>query len=94
MRTVYRYDLQEIDQQVIAMPKGAQLLLIERQTRLPLAMSLWALVDPDEEIVNRKIFWRGTGTTVPGDVTYHIPYINSYQEQNGFVWHFFDGGEQ
>lgn len=90
MRTIYRYDLEEVPDQFIQLPRNAQILTIQRQTRLPLGLSLWALVDTDEPLVDRKIILRGTGTEDPGD----HPYICTYQEQSGFVWHFFDGGEQ
>lgn len=93
MRTIYRYEVAETDRQLIPMPRGARLLSIQRQTRFPLGMSLWALVDPEAEIVNRTIFWRGTGHEAPGDETYKTYYIGTYQEADGIVGHFFDGGE-
>lgn len=90
MKAVYRYDLDEVIEQEIEIPRNAQLLKVERQTRLPLGLSLWALIDPDEPMARRKIFLVGTGhLEVPDSAIF----ISTYQEPMGFVWHFFDGGE-
>lgn len=89
MRTIYRYDLREEHEQLVPLPRNSQILTIQRQTRFPLSLSLWALVDTEEPVVLRKIILVGTGTEDPGD----HPYISTFQETSGFVWHFFDGGE-
>jgi len=91
MRVVYRYDLQAIPDQDVELTAGAQLLAVMRQIRAPHSMSLWALIDTDYPIVNRRILWRGTGTA--DDIPEDAVHINTTQETDGFVWHFFDGGE-
>lgn len=91
MKTIFRFDLQEAAMQTIEMPKGAQILHIARQTRFPLRLSLWALVDPDAPPVERQIQLVGTGHgEVPDE---GATFIATYQEASGYVWHFFDRGE-
>jgi hypothetical protein len=91
MRVVYRYDLAETPDQDVELTAGAQILLVMRQIRAPHNMSLWALVDTDNPIVNRRILWRGTGTA--DAIPEAAIFLNTTQEADGFVWHFFDGGE-
>jgi hypothetical protein len=91
MRSVYRYDLAQVPDQILPIQAGAEFLHVARQVRAPHGLSLWALVDPYEGITERKILLRGTGTE--DDIPEGAIFISTYQEADGFVWHFFDGGE-
>lgn len=90
MRAVFRYPIAFEHEQDIEIQRNAELLTIERQTRAPHGLSLWALVDPDAPGVRRRIMLVGTGHT---EVTEGARWIATCQEADGFVWHFFDMGE-
>ena len=96
MRTIYRYDLELQHEQLITLPRNAEILTVDRQTRLPLGLSLWALINTDEPVVDRKIILVGTGTEDPNEAFGGVDakFIATFQEPSGFVWHFFDGGEE
>lgn len=86
-RAIWKYPLIEGRKQgrkhVIAMPRGAHILSLQRQGMSP---TLWALVDPDAEKVERVFEIVGTGWTV--DVS-HLAYVGTWQD-GGFVWHLFE----
>lgn len=96
MRTIYRYDLEVEHEQLVSLPRNAEILTVDRQTRFPLGLSLWALIDTAEPVVDRKIILVGTGTEDPNSAYGGVEakYIATVQEPSGFVWHFFDGGDE
>jgi hypothetical protein len=69
------------------MPIGARLLTVAVQHNEP---QIWALVDPDGALVERRVLTAGTGHPIEG----RPPYVASYQLLDGaLVFHVFDGGE-
>jgi hypothetical protein len=84
---VYKYDLKVIDQQIIEMPVGANLLTVQLQHG---NLKLWAAVDSNI-MTKRSIVILGTGHEI--DYTPE-KYIGTFQMMNGnLVFHVFDGGE-
>jgi hypothetical protein len=84
-QTVYKYSLRIDDEQVVLLPKGAQMLTVQTQNDHAF---LWALVDTIHEVEPRKVFIRGTGHGVSGVGRY----ISTFQMHGGdLVFHAFEG---
>lgn len=84
--TIWKYPLQIIDEQIIPMPAGAEILCCQVQRGI---VCLWARVDPSAATTERRIHIRGTGH--PGATG---EYIGTFQAENGaLVFHVFDAGE-
>lgn len=91
---VWRYDIKpsmnERGELSISMPREAQLLHVETKDEQP---SLWALVDPKAEKIDRNLLVYGTGHPVP---LFHGKYVGTFlvKEMNvTLVFHVFDNGE-
>jgi hypothetical protein len=84
-KTVYKYSLRVDDEQVVLLPRDAELLTIQVQHGQPV---LWALVDPTRIEEPRKISIRGTGHDAPGVGRY----ISTFQMYGGeLAFHAFEG---
>jgi len=85
MRSIWKFELETVDEQSIEMPFAAEMLDVQVQYGKP---CLWALVDPSAKLIRRKIITHGTGHLVPettGD------YIGTYQQENGrLIFHVFE----
>lgn len=95
MYTVHKFpiDLQSGADQSFMMPMGAEILDVQVQNGVP---TLWAFVDTDAPIVQRRIVMVGTGTDAfcATSQRQSRPYIGTVQLRNGMlVLHFFDRGE-
>jgi hypothetical protein len=93
---IWRYeikpmDLDERSELSISMPRHAQLLHVETKDGQP---SLWALVDPKAEKVDRNLLVYGTGHPVP---LFHGKYVGTFllkaTHVTTLVFHVFDNGE-
>ncbi len=83
--TIWKFPLLVEDEQIINVPKGAQLLHIETQYNTP---CLWAMVDELREKEPIKIFTCGTGQ--PINATVKQEYLGTYQLRGGqFIGHVF-----
>jgi len=65
MKTIRRYHLQATKVQSIMLPHGSQILDV--QTKGDDSPVLWALVDPEEQEVERTITLYTTGVEMPDD---------------------------
>lgn len=72
MKTVWRFQLQLIDEQEIEMPKGAVPIKVGSMENEP---CLWALVDDSLEYKKYKIYMFGTGHSIPAYL--NIDYLGS-----------------
>jgi len=81
---IHKYRIKFDTSDYVEMPKGAQILDVQIQYE---TFCVWAIVDPEQEMVQRKISIIGTGQKVNGG-----KYIATIQNSI-FVWHIFDGGE-
>jgi hypothetical protein len=66
---VFKYDLPLFDNVAIHMPLGAQVVKVGTQKGRPF---VWALVDPDADIVPHRFALYGTGSDIPEGVEEHI----------------------
>jgi len=67
MLSVWKFILDETDEQIIQIPFGAEFLTVQVQHGSP---CLWALVDTDAPLVPMKILVVGTGKEVPDNTRY------------------------
>lgn len=87
MKTIWKYGFPTLDSHTFTMPRGAELLTVAAQFDAP---CIWALVDPDQPSVERKIRIYGTGHPIEHD----DPYVGTYQLAVGsLIFHVFDAGE-
>ncbi len=82
MKTVYKYRLTGKYTTTLQLPKQAQILSVQMQEGVP---TLWALVDPTEELIPRYFSIVGTGWEIEEEVTH----IGTFME-GAFVWHVFE----
>lgn len=86
MSEVWKFTLAIEDEQHVPMPQDSQLLHVADQYG---HLALWALVEPYEPSVKRRILIRGTGHAIYGH-----PHVGTVVTAGGsLVWHVFDGGE-
>ncbi len=84
-KTIWKYDLEVTDKQVIHAPKGAKFLTVQTQKNTP---CLWVLVDPDIPRVSYSISTYGTGHKIDDTIG---TYIGTYMTQaDNFVGHVFN----
>lgn len=85
MKKIWKYTLEILDEQVISMPRNANILYVENQYG---DVKIWVEVDDEEEVYeDRTIYMHGTGHTYEA----HNRYIGSVQIYNGnLVFHIFE----
>lgn len=84
-KTVWKFELQTTDDQVLKIPSGAQFLKLDTQYGNPV---FWMLVDPDNEKLDLKVRIVGTGN--PANIGNTFWYMGSYQLSGGaLVFHAF-----
>lgn len=92
--TIFKYQLQVTDIQVLRLPKNAKILSVQVQMQdygqgLKETIQLWALVDKAEpQLEDRKIAMYGTGNPIPSDAGSYISTIQMYR--SSLVFHFFE----
>ena len=91
--TIWKYELEVTDDQVIKVPKDAKFLMTaqaqpNRHLRLKAALCVWAIVDPDKPRVDVKFKVLGTGN--PCDIGPNFGYLGTAQFFEGsLVFHVF-----
>lgn len=86
MSTIWKYELQGTDLQVVEMPLGARLLTVQVQDAQP---CLWALVDPTADTGPRRIRIFGTGHPIaPSPAS--LRFIATFQLHGVLVFHAFE----
>lgn len=87
--TIWKFPLSVRDHSIL-MPRGARLLSVAIQGGEP---CLWAMVDPSQPRVARRIGVQLTGAEI-GQRSLSLPFIGTLLLENGlFVTHVFDLGE-
>lgn len=69
MKTIWKYKLPYEQEFAIAIPRGAEILIVETQYGHPQsqAMTMWVLVDPQQPTEQRHFRLGGTGGPLPDD---------------------------
>ena len=83
MRTIHKFELAVIGEQIISIPSSAIILDIQEQNGV---ICLWAELDDSDIKFDRNIYMTGTGQEI-NFVT--IVYIATVQK-GGLVWHFYE----
>ncbi len=89
MNSIWKFSLDIVDRQKVAMPAHSHLLTAQFQGE---QLMLWALVDLKQQSRNRIIRIYGTGR--PCNEQTSEAYLTSVQEGSSLIWHVFDGGEE
>lgn len=91
MKRIFKYPFMVDDEVTILMPKDARILSAYSQGG-DYFLCVWALVNPDNEVVSRLLHIRGTGH--PADGLDEKPFLGTVHLFDGnLVYHVFDGGE-
>lgn len=95
MNTVYKYEIpaalsalgaQFVHEFTLALPKEGRVLNMDvQQSRSP-KFQIWALVDPEAELSERKFLFLGTGHNTERK---NVQYIDSWVT-DGLVFHLFE----
>ena len=86
MKSIHKYELQTTDSQMILMPHGAQIISCQMQREIP---CLWAIVNPEEQLMPIRLRVYGTGHPVSDSET--LKFIGTYQLDGGrLVFHIFE----
>ena len=83
MRTIFTYQLELVDKQIIVMPDKAEIISSQSKDGI---LCLWAIVETDNNPIRRTFFIVGTGHMLPNTELKHIQTIHD----RGFVWHVFE----
>jgi len=84
---IWKYKLNIYENGELEMPDGAVPLSVQSQNGQP---CLWAMVDPEKELVLRKFRIIGTGHKFNNSFK-HSDYIGTFQQAEGFfIWHLFE----
>lgn len=84
-RTIWKYVLEPILQQEVALPQAASILSAGFQDGV---FVLWAIVEPAAQLERRTILIIGTGSPMPERI---LRFIGTVQEASDTVWHIFEG---
>ncbi len=87
-RTVWKFPLPGQGINHVSMPEGAEILHFNMQDE----PTIWALVDPQREIVSRKFQIVGTGHPLAEEENEAFIYVGTCF-QGPFVWHLFKASE-
>jgi len=84
-KTIFKYGAELADDFTIGLPEDAQILTVQIQHGKPF---IWALVDLENRVCDRRFRLIGTGHPANGET---LSYINTFQLNNGsLVFHLFD----
>lgn len=87
---LYGPDGNVTDRPVVDIPEGALILTLCLQRGQP---TMWAVVDPDAPMAQRRFVVVGTGQPMPDEPTVYVGTWLS-DEDGTFVFHVFDQGEE
>jgi len=88
-RKIFKYVFNLDDVFQVAMPIGSKILKIGKQPGHPRGTyCMWALVIPDNPMVERRFKVYGTGHSIDTDAS-QLNYIESIID-DFYVWHFFE----
>lgn len=87
-KTIWKYPFEVNDEVKLTMPKGAEILTLMTQQGQP---CIWALVNPDEEQVEKTFEIYGTGHPIDDNPLGERKYIGSFQVFNqALIFHVFE----
>lgn len=88
MRTIFKYMIPQTQTFTLSLPKGARILSLQLQRGIPV---MWATVETDLPMEDRKFLIVETGEEIPKDLFVVSDYIGTYQmEHETLVFHLFE----
>jgi len=87
MRTIWKYDVPVDARLSVMMPRGGKVIAVQMQGDTP---CLWAIVDSDEPVEQRRFMVFGTGHMLPDSPIVHL---GTFQVNDGgrpLVFHVFE----
>lgn len=88
MFSVWKFELAVEDYPVIKMPVGAKVLSVAERGEFGNRLDVWALVDPDAPMQDRRFRVVGTGHPFPD--ADECRFVGTVQTRVGLVWHLFE----
>ena len=85
---VWKFDLKVTDFVVLQMPEGAKVLSVAERGEFGNRLDVWALVDPDAPMRERRFRVVGTGHPFPD--AEECRFVGTVQTRVGLVWHLFE----
>lgn len=85
MKAVWKFKITKLANQTVAMPAAAKILTVQWQGD---GFAIWALVEPNRALEDRRILIVGTGTNLHDKMS--LAYIGTVQEPSGDVAHIFE----
>lgn len=82
---IFKYQI-KVGDQFVQMPYGSNILHVGMQGT---TITIWAMVEEKNSLVNRDITVVGTGWELPKEAV-NWKYIGTVQTDGGFVWHVFE----
>ena len=86
MNTIYKFYLKLEGEQTIKIQANYEILSVGEQFG---DLYLWALVNPDNRLIDKKIFIYGTGHLMEMDITKNSYLGTVITEGGNLVWHIF-----
>jgi hypothetical protein len=87
VKVIYKYLLRTVDEQIVLMPPGAEILSVATQNNVP---CIWALVEPGGGSVPHRFGIYGTGHPLPEDLGEFVGTFFMFDKT--LVFHVFDQG--
>lgn len=88
MKSIYKYPVKMVGDQLIKIPVGAEILHVDLQFE---GIYMWALCDPSGELEERKIVIIGTGHPIPNQVVDKLHHLGTVPMSGGsLIWHIFE----
>ena len=84
-KIIYKYSIAKFGITPVLMPKNSEILTAKMQSE---HLCIWAIIDTEQEMVERKLFCYGTGHPIPDSVTKEN-HIGTVMD-DGMVWHVFE----
>ena len=88
MFRVLKFGLEVTDFAVARMPEGAKVLSVAERGEFGNRLDVWALVDPDAPMRERRFRVVGTGHPFPD--ADECRFVGTVRTLRGFVWHVFE----
>lgn len=88
MFRVLKFGLEVTDFAVARMPEGAKILSVAESGMLEGVLQMWALVDPDAPMEDRRFRVVGAGHPFPD--ADECRFVGTVRTLRGFVWHVFE----
>lgn len=86
MKQIWKYPLEDTDEQIILMPEGAKILYVGEQRRV---ICVWAEVEVEAPMEHRKFYLIGTGHPFPHATL--MVYLGTVVMSVGMlVWHVYE----